>query len=180
MKQDINSSFIFKTWAKKGLGILFLFFYSAVTLYAETYSSSRNIEDFENKLKEQQKEYRESKKEKNEKEKKKLIYIEPFCRNLAKSVTYWEMTAEEIQECKNNGFGYSEVIKVILISKKADRKLDDIIKRRRSGDSFKKIAERYKVDYEEIKKETKKIRKEVHPHTNGQSIGARVNTYGTK
>lgn len=136
-----------------------LFFYFAAALYAETPNPSDNIKIFEDNIKEQQKEYRELKE--RQAKKKKPIYIEPFCRNLEQAVTYWQMTAEEIQECKNNGFGYNELIKVILISKKAERKLEDVIKRRRRGESFEEISKRYKVDYAEIKKETKQIRSEV-------------------
>lgn len=137
----------------------FLFLSLAAVLCAEMPNPSDNIKVFEDNIKEQQKEYRETKEQRDKK--KKPIYIEPFCRNLEQSVTYWQMTAEEIQECKNNGFGYNELIKVILISKKADRKLEDVIKRRRRGESFEEISKRYKVDYAEIKKETKKIRAEV-------------------
>lgn len=116
-----------------------------------------NIDKFENDLKEQQKEYRENKKE----EKEKPPTIEPFCRNLSQNVTWWQMTAEEIQKIKNNGLGYSELIKIILISKKIEKSPDEIIKKRNRGDTFLKISERYKLDYGQIKNETKKIMSEV-------------------
>ncbi len=118
-----------------------------------------NIDKFENELKEQQKEYREGKKE----EKEKPLTIEPFCRNLSINVTWWQMTAAEIQKIKNNGLGYSELIKVILISKKIEKSAEEIIKKRERGDTFLKISERYGFDYGQIKNETKKIMKEVHP-----------------
>ncbi|MFH0947432.1 MAG: hypothetical protein V1833_00320 [Elusimicrobiota bacterium] len=119
-----------------------------------------NIDRFENDLKEQQEEYRKSKKE----EKEKLLTIEPFCKNLSQNVTWWHITAEEIQKIKNNGLGYSELIKVILISKKTEKAPDEIIKRRNRGDTFLKISERYNLDYSQIKNETKKIMSEVQIH----------------
>jgi len=132
-----------------------------ITAHANTDSS--RIDKFENELKEQQKEYREGKKE----EKEKPLTIEPFCRNLSQNVTWWQMTAEEIQKIKNNGLGHSELIKVILISKKIEKSPDEIVKKRNRGDTFLKISERYGLDYGQIKNETKKIM-------------AEVKTYGTK
>ncbi|HAX61585.1 MAG TPA: hypothetical protein DCX95_03360 [Elusimicrobia bacterium] len=126
-----------------------------ITAPANTDSS--RINQFENELKEQQEDYRKDKKE----EKEKLLTIEPFCRNLSTNVTWWQMTAEEIQKIKNNGLGYSELIKVILISKKIEKSPDDIIKKRNRGDTFLKISERYGFDYDRIKNETKKIMSEV-------------------
>ncbi|MDD5687628.1 MAG: hypothetical protein PHE88_07345 [Elusimicrobia bacterium] len=99
--------------------------------------------------------------EKKEEVKKKPIVIEPFCRNLSQSVTYWQMTPEDIQVLKNKGFGYSELIKIILISKKTEKPLTDVVTRRNRGEDFKKICERYAIDYNEIKKETKRIKLEV-------------------
>jgi len=122
-------------------------------------ADSSRIDKFENELKEQQKEYREGKKE----EKEKPLTIEPFCRNLSVNVTWWQTTPMEIQKIKNNGLGYSELIKIILISKKIEKSPEDIIKRRNRGETFLKISERYGFDYERIKYETKKIIKEVHP-----------------
>ncbi|MBI5574244.1 MAG: hypothetical protein HY919_06805 [Elusimicrobia bacterium] len=120
-------------------------------------ADSSRIDQFENELKEQQEDYRNSKKEKKEKP----LTIEPFCKNLSQNVTWWQMTAEEIQKIKNNGLGYSELIKVILISKKIEKSPDEIIKRRNRGEAFLKISERYGFDYGQIKNETKKIMKEV-------------------
>ena len=126
-----------------------------ITAPANTDSS--RINQFENNLKEQQEDYRKDKKE----EKEKPLTIEPFCRNLSQNVTWWQMTAAEIQKIKNNGLGYSELIKVILISKKIEKSPDEIIKKRNRGDTFLKISERYKLDYDQIRSETKKIMSEV-------------------
>ena len=126
-------------------------------------ADSSRIDQFENDIKEQQEEYRDNKKE----EKEKPMTIEPFCKNLSQNVTWWQMTAAEIQKIKNNGLGYSELIKVILISKKIEKSSEDIIKRRNRGETFLKISERYGFDYGRIKNETKKIMSE-------------VKTYGTK
>ncbi|PIU82803.1 MAG: hypothetical protein COS68_07470 [Elusimicrobia bacterium CG06_land_8_20_14_3_00_38_11] len=120
-------------------------------------ADSSHIDQFENDLKEQQEEYRDNKKE----EKEKPMTIEPFCKNLSQNVTWWQMTAAEIQKIKNNGLGYSELIKVILISKKIEKSSEDIIKRRNRGETFLKISERYGFDYGQIKNETKKIMSEV-------------------
>lgn len=139
--------------------ILIVLLFITVSANTEITVKPSNIDQFENNLKEQQKEYRENKKE----EKEKLIIVEPFCRNLAQNVTWWQMTAEELQKIKNNGLGYSELVKVILIAKKIDKSPDEIVKRRQRGESFQKISERYKIDYTSIKEEAKKIRKEVHP-----------------
>ncbi|MEW6557921.1 MAG: hypothetical protein AB1349_11335 [Elusimicrobiota bacterium] len=91
----------------------------------------------------------------------KSITIEPFCQNLSQAVTYWQLSAQDLQLLKNKGLGYSEVIKVILIAKKIEKLPDEIVKRRQRGETFKKICERYKIDYNQIKFETKKIKSEV-------------------
>lgn len=101
------------------------------------------------------------KEESDKKKKPKPIIVEPFCRNLIEAATYWQMSAESLQIYKNKGLGYSELVKVILISKKAEKSVDDIVKKRNNGETFKKICGRYKVDYEQIKIETKKIMSEV-------------------
>ena len=145
----------------KFISLLLLF--TSGLLWSQLIADSlNNIDRFENDLKEQQTEYRENKKE----EKEKPLTIEPFCRNLSQNVTWWQMTPEEIQKIKNNGLGYNELIKVILISKKIEKPPDEIIKKRNHGETFLKISERYKFDYSQIKNETKKIMSEVHPvHT---------------
>jgi len=126
-------------------------------LTAPASADSSRINQFENDLKEQQEDYRKNKKE----EKEKPLTVEPFCRNLSTNVTWWQMTGAEIQKIKNNGMGYSELIKVILISKKIEKSPEDIIKRRNRGETFLKISERYGIDYAQIKSETKKIMSEV-------------------
>ncbi|MFH1540404.1 MAG: hypothetical protein ABID79_00895 [Elusimicrobiota bacterium] len=135
------------------------------------------IDRFENELKEQQEKYRKNKLT----EKKKPIVVEPFCKNLSQNVTWWQLTAEEIQIIKNKGLGFTELIKIILISKKtvqkncfAIDKLDkstqfekklptEIIRRRNRGETFLKICSRYNLDYNDIKNETKKIMSEIYP-----------------
>jgi len=100
--------------------------------------------------------------EKKSKEKKpKPVIIEPFCKNLAESATYWQISAENLQIYKNKGLGYTELVKVVLISKKSGKTVDDVIKKRNTEETFKKICQRYNVDYEQIKVETKKIMSEV-------------------
>lgn len=132
-----------------------LLFSFAVTLCAEMPISSKNINIFDDTLKDYQKT------KKQQKNKKKIIYIEPFCRNLARKVTYWEMTAQDLQILKNKGLGYSELVKVILMSKETTRTPAEIVKRRQRGESFKKICKRYEIDYVKIRKKTKEIMSEV-------------------
>jgi len=110
----------------------------------------------QNVLKEPQEETDRTKKE------KKPIVIEQFSKNLSQNLTWWQMTPENIQIIKNNGgLGFSELVKVILISKKINKPAEEIVKRRNRGESFLKICDRYKLDYTQIKTETKKILSEV-------------------
>jgi len=87
--------------------------------------------------------------------------IEIFSRNLAKAATYWQMNAEDIQMLRNKGLGYEELIKVVLISRNTDKPREEIVKRRSRGETFKKICERYGLDYKVISAQAKKILSEV-------------------
>ena len=143
----------------KKIFILILLLCAPLSLRAATdpYGNSP-ADQFQSDLKTDQQEYR---KNKEKEEKKKIIIVEPFCRNLAKSATYWNMSGEDLQKIKNNGLGFSELVKTVLISKKINKPAEDVVKRRLRGETFIKICERYKIDYKEIQSETDKIMSEV-------------------
>jgi len=87
--------------------------------------------------------------------------IETFSRNLSRSVTYWQMTPEDVQALRNKGLGYGELVKVVLISIKSGKPRDEIVKRRNRGESFKKICERFGLDYDAVRADAEKILSEV-------------------
>ncbi|OQA92545.1 MAG: hypothetical protein BWY26_00175 [Elusimicrobia bacterium ADurb.Bin231] len=100
-------------------------------------------------------------KEEQTNDEKRVIVPEQFSINLAGYASYWHLDATEIQSMKEKGLGREELIKVILISVKTKKNYEDIIRRRNRGETFDKICKRYKIDYEEIRKEAKAIKKEV-------------------
>lgn len=68
---------------------------------------------------------------------------------------------KELHKLHNRGYGYAELIKIILISKKAEKPLEEVTKKRDKGKKIRKIAEDYKLDYREIHLEALKIKKEI-------------------
>lgn len=87
--------------------------------------------------------------------------IEAFSRNLANKATYWNLAAEDIQRLRNQGLGYEELIKVVLIARHAGKPIEEIVKRRNRGEQFRKICKRYKVDYEIIRTAAVELQSEV-------------------
>ncbi len=76
--------------------------------------------------------------------------IEPFIQALAKRT---EMPVNVLSEASEKGFGRLELIRLILIAKKAKKPLPDLIQQREKSTRFAKIAEESKVDNIAIKKE---------------------------
>ncbi|HCJ67510.1 MAG TPA: hypothetical protein DHV62_09410, partial [Elusimicrobia bacterium] len=82
----------------------------------------------------------------------------PFLIELAERFTIED---KELNNLHNRGYGYVELIKIILISERADKPLEEVVKKRDKGKKMRKIAEDYKLDYREIYLEALKIRKEI-------------------
>ncbi len=83
---------------------------------------------------------------------------DPFLIELAGKFTREE---KELHKLHNRGYGYVELIKIVLISEKADKLLEEVVKKRDKGNKMRKIAEDYKLDYREIYLEALQIRKEI-------------------
>jgi len=67
---------------------------------------------------------------------------------------------EKLQKFFKQGYGRRELIKLILISNKANVTLDEIIKLRKNNKIY-KIALKYNLNYKEILKESEKLFKTV-------------------
>lgn len=93
---------------------------------------------------------------KGKKKKKKLK--NPYVYHLTRHL---ELDYIEIRKLQKKGYGRIELIKVILIAQKADVPLKDIIKKRDKLIRLKTISEEYKVNYTDIRRESKRIRAEI-------------------
>ncbi len=83
---------------------------------------------------------------------------EPFVQALArKSGVEEELLTKTIA----NGFGRTELIRLILISKKSKKPLEELIKEREKGTRLAKIAESANLNNKEIRKEANALLKEL-------------------
>lgn len=92
---------------------------------------------------------------------KKAPQVETFSKNLAGFATYWNMSPLDIQALRNRGLGFDELIKTVLISKDANKPVEEIVKRRNRGETFKKICGRYGLNYADVSSRAQKISSEV-------------------
>ncbi|OGS21777.1 MAG: hypothetical protein A2252_06520 [Elusimicrobia bacterium RIFOXYA2_FULL_39_19] len=69
--------------------------------------------------------------------------------------------SKEIQEQKKKGYGYNELIKLLLIAQKADVKFETIIELRNKKTKIADIAKKYNLNYKEIYMESGKIKSEL-------------------
>ena len=58
--------------------------------------------------------------------------------------------SEQLQLLWRRGYGYVELIKILLIAKEVDRELNEIVKQRDRRVRISKIAESYGIDYRKI------------------------------
>lgn len=84
--------------------------------------------------------------------------VEPFLQVLSKKMEISEALLEDVME---KGFGRMEAIRLILLSKKSAKPLEELAKMREKGTSFAKIAEECRQENRAIKKEAEKILKEL-------------------
>lgn len=68
---------------------------------------------------------------------------------------------KELNKLHKRGYGYLELVKLLLISKKANKPLEEIVKKRDKGKKISKLAEEYELKYREIHLEAQKIREEI-------------------
>ncbi len=142
--------------SKKVFLIIFIFACSAASALP-VFSQDTNWDDF---YLDRDSYGREEAREKEKKEQPPKD-IEQFSKNLSASVTYWQMSPGDVQALRNKGLGYAELVRVVLISVKSGKSRDEIAKRRNRGESFKKICDRFGLDYAGIKSESEKILSEV-------------------
>jgi len=61
----------------------------------------------------------------------------------------------------NHGYGRNELIKMLLISRQANKDIKELVRKRDKGTRLSRMAEEYRLDYAAILNETKTIRKEL-------------------
>ena len=77
---------------------------------------------------------------------------------------------EKLHRLYQRGYGYIELLKLILISEKSKKELDEIIKYRDKKDKISKIASMYGLNYKEIYLEAYRIRSELESDTTEQFL----------
>lgn len=77
-----------------------------------------------------------------------------FITKIAEKFDYDE---EKLQKLFHNGYGRSELIKLILITEESGKTFNDILKLCEKSMSLRKIAKKYEIDYRFIYDEAKKI-----------------------
>ncbi|MFH1258280.1 MAG: hypothetical protein ABII74_00445 [Elusimicrobiota bacterium] len=97
--------------------------------------------------------YREKKEDKKEKK-----VVNPTVNLIA---GYFKLDQKEAQTLFEQGYGYGELIRVFLIARKINKPVKDLVKRRDRGETFKKICERFKLDFWEMDQQAEKIREEI-------------------
>lgn len=98
--------------------------------------------------------YREKKEDKKEKK-----VINPAVNLIA---DYFKLDQKEAQILFEQGYGYGELIRVFLIAREISKPVKEIVKRRDRGETFKKICERFKLDFWEMDQQAEKIREEMN------------------
>lgn len=84
--------------------------------------------------------------------------VEPFVQALSKKM---EVPEKVLTKTIAKGFGRTEIIRLILISKKSHQPLEQLIKKREEGERMAKISESAKLDNRTIRKEAIEILKEM-------------------
>lgn len=74
---------------------------------------------------------------------------------------HFQVDNKEVEDLFERGFGYGELVRVFLIAQKANRPVKDVAKRRETEDTFKKICDRYKLDFWEIDAQAEIIQEEI-------------------
>jgi len=82
-----------------------------------------------------------------------------FISELAEKFAYEE---KDLQRLYRRGYGYTELIKLILISQKSAKPLTEVVKKRDKGKKLRIIAKDYEIDYSTIMEEAKQIREEIN------------------
>ena len=77
----------------------------------------------------------------------------------------FDMNEKDLNKLRNKGYGYTEIIKVIIISRDANVKLEDVVHKRDKKVLFKKIIEEYRLDGEKIEDEANLARREIDEYT---------------
>ena len=91
---------------------------------------------------------------KKKEEKKADLYIK-------KISEHFNMEERELERFWKRGYGRNELIKLLLISKKGKKDFTKIVKQREKNIKLSRMAEKYKVDYEQVLEEAAKIREEI-------------------
>ena len=102
--------------------------------------------------------------------------LEPFVEALSKRVNVSDSTLMNAME---RGFGRSELIRLILISKKSGKSLPDLLQEREKGTSLKKISESAKLDNKALRKEALAMLKELETEEEKIKIERKKNKTAT-
>lgn len=90
--------------------------------------------------------------------KKKAKPVDPFVKALSKKT---DMPEEILTETFEKGFGRTEIIRLILMSKRAEKPLPDLIKEREKGTKLATIAQGYGQDNRAVRREAALMLKEL-------------------
>lgn len=71
--------------------------------------------------------------------------------------SYFQVDAEEITKLFSEGLGRKETIKLVILSKKSNQPLSEIVKLRKKKTTFAELAKRYTLDYSTIKEEADEV-----------------------
>jgi hypothetical protein len=69
--------------------------------------------------------------------------------------------ATSLGKLEQAGFGRGEMIRFTLIAKKSEKAWDDLVKERRKGAPFRKMAQDAKLDYNELFLQAERLRDEI-------------------
>ena len=98
--------------------------------------------------------YSETRKQKEEKK----LPPDPIIEQISKK---FEQDPEKINNLFKRGYGYVELIKILLIARQSGKDIDEIIKLREKNQKFSEVTKKFNLDYEKIHNDAYKIKSEV-------------------
>jgi len=73
----------------------------------------------------------------------------------------FDLEGKEVDKLRRRGYGYSEIIKVLLIAEYAKVDFKEIAKLRDKPEPFRKIIKKYNLDIDDIERKTGEIRGQI-------------------
>jgi len=109
--------------------------------------------------------YSETKKQKEEKK----LPPDPLIEQISKK---FGQDTEKMNNLFRRGYGYIELIKILMIVKESGKDVEEIIKLREKNQKLSEIAKKFNLDYENIYNSAYQIKSEVEENEHAMNTGS--------